>query len=275
MVGTTAQLVALTCRLNALRRGLPVEQFFLGHSTARFCRSIEYMRPKRRLIPWTTRKWVVVDPTPDAWCSRLIAEGFQRACLFHTSGRKIGLSDRMTAGLVGGGGRWMLGVLWQSTADLWEAAWNVAEPDAPDHRIWSVQYGLVAERSAIAAPPEEDCGGLVSELDAALAAIEEFAFQNDLPSFGQAFRKGRDCLAASDPLSLVYHPDLVPSGLLGLAARQLLAAAQAAWVFGGMGSWNDLWFEGEIQAAYDRLSENLFRLLNRSICCAANSPVAD
>ena len=45
-----------------------------------------------------------------------------------------------------------------------------------------------------------------------------------------------------------------------LPAAQLLGAAQSAWVFGGMGSWNDLGFEGEDQALYDRLSEELYRL---------------
>lgn len=76
---------------------------------------------------------------------------------------------------------------------------------------------------------------------------------------------------ANDPLALVYHKDLVPEGLLSLSARQILAACQAAWVFGGMGSWNDLAFDGQEQSRYRGLSNELFALLNMAICASVNS----
>ena len=69
----------------------------------------------------------------------------------------------------------------------------------------------------------------------------------------------------------MYHSDLAPSSDLPLEARQLLGAAQLAWVFGGMGSWNDLGFEGPDQQDSNQLSDRLFALLNEAICCAVNS----
>jgi hypothetical protein len=51
----------------------------------------------------------------------------------------------------------------------------------------------------------------------------------------------------------------------------LLEACQTAWVFGGMGSWNDLWFEGEDQGIYERVSERLFEAVNAGIEQAATS----
>jgi len=69
----------------------------------------------------------------------------------------------------------------------------------------------------------------------------------------------------------VYHDDLAPDRALPLAATQILWAAQAAWVFGGMGSWNDLWFEGDDQSLYEQLSEDLYQLLNVAIVIAANT----
>ncbi len=50
--------------------------------------------------------------------------------------------------------------------------------------------------------------------------------------------------------------------------------AQKAWVFGGMGSWNDLWFEGEAQGEYDRVSDRLFQTVNEAIRAAANTSLA-
>lgn len=44
------------------------------------------------------------------------------------------------------------------------------------------------------------------------------------------------------------------------AARQVFAAAVGAWVFGGMGSWNDFFVEDEnLRQRYEEVSESLFR----------------
>ena len=45
----------------------------------------------------------------------------------------------------------------------------------------------------------------------------------------------------------------------------MLDACQHASVFGGMGSWNDQSFAGAEGEAYERVSERLFRALNRAI----------
>jgi hypothetical protein len=61
--------------------------------------------------------------------------------------------------------------------------------------------------------------------------------------------------------------------LLSLPSQQLLAACEAAWLFGGRGSWNDQGFEGTAQLRYEALSDELFALLNRAICVAVNQPI--
>ena len=52
---------------------------------------------------------------------------------------------------------------------------------------------------------------------------------------------------------------------------RLLAAGQAAWVFGGAGSWNDMGFSGEAGVQYDRLTEDLYEIINTATATAANS----
>ena len=64
--------------------------------------------------------------------------------------------------------------------------------------------------------------------------------------------------------------DFAPESILPAEARQLLAAVHWSWVFGGMGSWNDLLFEGEDQKTYDRISERLFQAVNAAIEQAAS-----
>ena len=64
---------------------------------------------------------------------------------------------------------------------------------------------------------------------------------------------------------------LAPPGFLPPAAERLMDACRAAWVFGGMGSWNDGAYWGEFLEEGDRLSDRLFRLLQEGLAVAANS----
>jgi len=50
--------------------------------------------------------------------------------------------------------------------------------------------------------------------------------------------------------------DLAPESILQADARHLLAAVHWSWVFGGMGSWNDVSFEGADLEIYRRSSQD-------------------
>lgn len=88
--------------------------------------------------------------------------------------------------------------------------------------------------------------------------------QTRLGKFRGLLCRGLEGLAATSPVHA--NPSLLP-----LEAIQLLSAAQSSWVFGGMGSWNDLGFEGEDQATYESLSEELYGTVNRAIVAATNA----
>ena len=69
--------------------------------------------------------------------------------------------------------------------------------------------------------------------------------------------------------------DYIVSANYSIAARQLLLASSSAWVFGGMGSWNDLSFEKEEDNQhYETLSTALYNAINRGILAATNSSPA-
>lgn len=54
----------------------------------------------------------------------------------------------------------------------------------------------------------------------------------------------------------------------------LLDACQSAWVFGGMGSWNDIWIEDEnILNEYKIVSNNLYSSLISTIIQSVNSVI--
>lgn len=53
-----------------------------------------------------------------------------------------------------------------------------------------------------------------------------------------------------------------------IEAIQLLYAASIAWVFGGMGSWNDTGVNSE---EYNNVSNELYNTINLSIVAVANN----
>lgn len=268
MVGSTAQVAALTCHLNARKLGIATHDFIPDNSTCKFCESIHFLRQKRG---WFNRRgsWQVVARTPNEWLDSIVESGFSRAVLVHNLSYDAKLSDRMSAGFVGGGGRWLLCVEQNKQSDYWEASWEVGNREAADRRIWKVQYALVAA-GPIAKSPAISIDELANQLVGALTEIETFARKHDLSGFADCFAKAQKCLGADDPFSLVYHRDLAPEGALSLPAARLLASCQAAWVFGGMGSWNDLGFDGDDQIVYQKLSDCLYDLLNKAICAGVN-----
>ena len=277
MQGPTAQLVAICCHFNGVARGLAVGPFFPANSTCQFCEFVHFVRHSQSHAG--TDEWDLIAGTPDEWFAREARRG-RFAILTHQRVNAPLISDRMSAGFVGGGGQWLLAVCENGRSDLWQPAWQVGNRQAADRRIWRVHYSLGEENAELAPPKLRSIETVSNELRRALSDALDFADEHRIEPFADDFRKAIRCLSAADPFAEVYHKDLAPDGVLDLPAKQLLAACQAAWVFGGMGSWNDMGFEGAVQERYDRLSELLFSLLNEAICVGANStampsPVAE
>jgi hypothetical protein len=266
MMGTTAQMAALVCHFNARQKGVR-SHFSDSHSTTKFCEHVHFLK-RGDIFPDT---WNIIARTPEDWINCESRPGLQ-AWLLHRTTDSSGLSDRMSAGFIGGGGEWSIALAKDHFAHLWASNWQVGDrQSASDQKVWRVQYANLASISSFSRPEGRPIESIHSALNALLQEIESFAAHQQLNGFANAFASARNCLVAPDPLSLVFHNDLVPDGAISLAGRQLLAAAQAAWVFGGMGSWNDQGFEGADGTEYERLSDTLFALLNESICAATNS----
>ena len=160
-----------------------------------------------------------------------------------------------------GAGTWSL-LATGRTTEVWRASWEVADLHAPDQRLWRVAY-LGAGVDEPVEPPRPDVGEAAGRLRDAIGAVREFAASNGAAEwvdvFDVALRGGTD--ADGDLLPPAY-PD---------AARSLCATASAAWVFGGMGSWNDLSFEEPLRERYEHVSEDLYLAALDALVAATNA----
>lgn len=261
MNGPVAQCVALVCHANAVldgRRGV----YFHGNCTARFCDSIAFAED----VPGGEPR--MLADAPDAWFAFLERGGFERLRLARFAQNRPLLSDRMSSGFVGGGETWMMLALRAGgDCEAWQGFWRVWDQKARDQRIWRVAY----VRAPAPAPAQADSlAAARRELAEALEDIHAFAERNRCGGFIECFASARGVLAGTPGTKRSVHRDLAPEGMLGTDALAVLDACQHASVFGGMGSWNDQSFDGAEREAYERVSERLFRAVNRAIAAAAN-----
>jgi hypothetical protein len=147
---------------------------------------------------------------------------------------------------------------------LWR--WEFADRDDPDRQGWDVV--MTGERSdAVAVTP--DIRSSAIDLRGALADLGEFALSHGLEHWASVMQKAQEQLWAENPKT-AYYPEMVPDGALSQQRLQLLSAATHAWIFGGMGTWNDEASDVEIEE-HDRVSTNLWRALVTAMLAVVNS----
>ena len=267
MNGEIAQIVALTCHGNAAFRREEIPRFFPSNSTCQFCDRITFVEIAKTLFRGQRER--LVAQTPDSWFQYLAKNGARGVRLWRSPNNEADIPDRMLAGFVGGGGTWTMEVLLPSgLSALWIARWEVWNQDAPDNNIWRVTYGHVGD-TEWSAVPESDLPEISERLLAALRDIRAFSEAQQCDGFTRCFDKGIESLTTSTRNG--YHKDLAPEGSIPSVAAAILDACQSSWVFGGMGSWNDMGFDGENQIEYERVSEQLFEAIADSLACAATA----
>jgi hypothetical protein len=266
--GPIAQAVALAIFGNDILRGYARENFWPASTVFKFCKAVRFVALSGEAAKPTE---TLFAEDPMQWILRLRDEGATSLRLHHVPRNDPRSSDRMSVGFIGGGPRWLMETQHARASDLWEARWQVVNKDDPEQKIWDVAYCRVDQGRAHVPLQTRSLTALRQDLMTALSRIEAFATRQKLETFAGAFRSAAGKLSSADPLAETYHSDLAPTPIMPLEAKQLLASAQTAWVFGGMGSWNDLGFDGNDQQEYTMLSDELFLLLNQAIGVTVNT----
>ena len=222
MDGTLAEYVTLATHATAwLRGGSGAEpELDLGHPVFRSAAAVDFdgvgsvagwMRALRSRA--VDRVWLAVPGLGTEPAGRGEPEAHVAAAF--AGGLRAGM---LTTGP--GGGRY------------WQAHLTVGARIAADGRIWSVSY---LSQPFAAAPQVPGVGSAAATLDGALERAAYFADVQDLATWAQLFQRARRASGGGSGMGA----RLLPAGWDGAAAR-LIDTVSAAWVFGGMGSWNDV-----------------------------------
>ena len=153
--------------------------------------------------------------------------------------------------------------------ELWYPLWKTG---GHDKKPWLVEYRSLMFPNSQAIPVQK-MSMVKNRLKQAVAQAEKFAKRSDVNASNWAtwFTKSLEMLDSSAPTA-PFHPDLLPTSGFSLEARQVLASAVQSYVFGGMGSWNDIGFEKpEVQKEYERITKELYDAVKIATVMASNS----
>lgn len=265
MQGNVAQALALVAVGNAALDGRDVAGFWPNASVFRFSKLCEFLISDGA-------EWRQLAGDPLEWFEALRpwCKGFR----LHVTSRplqqnQMNLPEHITVGFVGGGPRWLIEAVGAEHSQIWEGFDRLLDRKDPQQKIWANGYLLQGET----APQEftaEPLAPVADALAAVLAEIEQLANDMQAGNFAQCFASARAALKGE--AAPAYYEDIVRYSSLDASAQSVLAAVSHAWVFGGMGSWNDLGAsDDEIGKRYERLSAELFSALERAIAAVANA----
>jgi len=174
------------------------------------------------------------------------------------------LADHLASAFAGGG-RWFVLATSDSSAETWQPRWSV-DQSASDGRIWQVVY--LGQRVTVGFPRSPATPDAIARLRDALTAARDFASRN-LPDFAEPFEHALGALEGREP-GPTYHRDLLPA-VYPVESQAIVAAGAHAWVFGGMGSWNDVGFTDQsVTRQYEDLSRRLWQAITTALVAAVN-----
>jgi hypothetical protein len=169
------------------------------------------------------------------WFETLRADGVRRlelGCALPRNADDVGLTA------FAGVDPWVLHAV--GAGQTWSGTMTFAD-DAERQAPWDVVLRRVEGGPAALAPSLEEA---TRRLRQALSEATAVAQHRGWAEWGRWFGDAGLQLEAAEPVPR-FHPDLAPADALGLGRRRLLAGAVGSWVFGGMGSWNDIALEDQ------------------------------
>ncbi len=246
------------------------------HAPERSC--IEQQLVARELFPFVrTIQFGEASPLAPVeaslkWFRTLQRKGATRLWLVDGRGQPEGdLSGRLVEGFSNANPRGILVDL-PSRQELWMPHWHIGR----GHR-WLVTYQRLDKRlSQVEKRPQlEDA---LKMLQKSLRAAQRFASDVKQDFWAELFAFALVALRHPHPVAKPNQPpaddqsNFFPDWGYGETARRLIAGAAIGDVFGGMGSWNDLYFtDRKQQAGYEQVSERLYEAVCMAVTAAANA----
>ncbi len=271
MNGEIEQLISLSSAANGVvAGGIEPSDYYPGNSSFGFCNAVTFVDLERG--PSGAYREIERHPSPVEWLDSLKRAAGCSVWLGYGATNRPDVQDHMLAGFTGGGGSWSLMVAADNLTERWIGRWEVTDAEASDRRSWKVTYGCTDRVEGPVPRPDVHLDATVDRLRRVLQDIHAFSASHDQEGWADIFQKALMSLDTTTKPRLPGKMKLVCFDRYPELARRLLGAAYTAWVFGGMGSWNDLYFEEErVFKLYQTLSAELYAAVCEALQVASTS----
>jgi len=227
------------------------------------CPRLEFLQSSSKDMAGTSS---VIASDATKWFAYLKKQNAKRVKLHYQPSSHPDLPDHIGAAFVGGGSRWFLEVQNEENCDLYSIGGDdkvtPSRPGKKPYVLLEKDLDFLQDSSLTVSKSRQ-------RLNRVLKGLISFAkrFEHTQHWAGN-FSNSRATLTEFEPSEA---DDLIPYGVYPKETRQLIETAFRSWVFGGMGSWNDLAFGGDDQSEYHLLSEELYEALCTAVVSGVNS----
>jgi hypothetical protein len=264
MTGTLAQIITLTTYGSEYLQKGELEDFYPQNSSFGACYSVEF-KELNKDISTSNKTEIVYAENPIVWFELLKKEGCKQLRLFYQFAKE---EDHQLVGFVGDSENIFIECVYENYSDFWISTWNYDENFG--EKPWKVLYEKAVSKQATI-NQQYHLAEIRVELKSILKKITEFALQETTGNWVDIFEKSKNILESDKPETKFYHNDWIVTSNYELENRQLLLAANKAFVFGGMGSWSDMLFNNtETERMYNELSAELYEIITKTIVSAIN-----
>jgi len=267
MVGTLAQLIALISFGNTFLINSNLKyRLTLENATLKYNNSVVFENNSLK-----QNANVPIDENIIGWFHYLKSTKCKKLKLRYShSLNQVQSKDYETAGFVGGGGTWLIEAIYDTHSTYWIGKEELTREDAKNGRIWSTKYSQLSSKPN-SFQPNYSLVQTKQKLSSVLTRIAAFSGKHGLDYWTDIFKKASANLTSTQPV-VDYYTDFIVAEYYSLSARQVLFAASKAWVFGGMGSWNDIVYQTEKDEALNKaLSAELYDAVIEGIMASVNS----
>ena len=167
--------------------------------------------------------------------------------------------------LFSAGGAW---VIQTDQGKCWQSNWSFVYPRSRQAPLWKIEYWERDNASVVRDFPSIETA--YRDLQNALVEAQNFSEKRKF-GWEKWFRKALQLLHDPTPVP-PFYADLLPSTVKNIKVRQLLAGTLQAWVFGGLGSWNDVYItDSSLEMEYQQISRSLYKAVMQSVGSVINS----
>jgi len=254
------QIVALTAYANAYLNDKKVT-FDKNHPAGYGYRNIKFVSKVTQLDPIAQR--VLLAQNPNDWFKFLKKNNVSRLYLTYQISKKMFDKVHLEATKGKKVGEWNIIAKKQDSHDLWT---NYIQGEQGEEINY---YHLIIKDTSFVTlkfPSLETTKLYLKEILTDLIAL---TIESKLKNWTNVFQNALDTLSIEDPSKLVAE-GFFPADCYSLEAKQIMATIDHAWVFGGMGSWNDVSRVSDYDL-YSRLTANLYNTLCNALVAVTNS----